>query len=95
MNAPPVVSKHVEDTQNDDKEGGRPLCLEANGNHDTSGKTNNGDKETHKGPFSLNNEAEEKEDEKNATSKEEAVSRSVTHSHSSNIRRTISCGRSR
>jgi len=38
--APPVVRENIEDAQNNDKERGRPLGLEANRNHGASDKTN-------------------------------------------------------
>jgi hypothetical protein len=34
--APPIIREHVEDAQNDNKEGCRPLGLETNGYHTTS-----------------------------------------------------------
>jgi hypothetical protein len=72
VNAPPVVCKDVEDTENDDKEPGGPLGLEANGDHDTGGETEDGDNHSHEGPLTLDNESEEEEDEEHTTGQEEA-----------------------
>ena len=75
MDAPPVVREHVEDTQNDNKECGGPLCLEANGYHGASGETEDGYEESSNAPTPLEDESEEKEDEEDTTSKEEAEQR--------------------
>ena len=67
MDTPPVVSKDVEDAENQDEEGGRPLGLEPNGDHSTSAEAKDGNENTHEGPLALKDEAEEEEDEKHAT----------------------------
>ena len=73
MHGPPVVGKYIEDTQDNDEECSGPLGLEADGNHDASGKTNDRDKDTDDVPFALKNEAKEEENEKNTTGKKEAM----------------------
>lgn len=71
MNSPPIVGENVENAQHHNKECGRPLGLETNGNHDTSGKTNDRNKNAHEAPFALKNEAKEKEDQEDSAGKEE------------------------
>ena len=61
VHAPPVVDEDVEYTQNNDQEGGRPFCLEANCYHGARGKTNEGYDEASYAPFALNHVPEEKE----------------------------------
>ena len=73
MHGPPVVGKYIEDTQDNDEECSWPLGLEADGNHDASGETNDRDKDTDDVPFALKNEAKEEENEKNTTGKKEAM----------------------
>lgn len=56
---PPVVGEDVECAQNKDEEGGGPLCFETDGDHDTGGETENGNKDTGDAPFALNDESKE------------------------------------
>jgi len=46
LHAPPIIREHVEDAQNNDKEGCRPLGLETNGYHNTGNKTHDGYQQT-------------------------------------------------
>lgn len=69
MYAPPIVGKHVEDTQHDDQKGGRPLGFKADGNHGACGEAKESEEYTSYAPFSLKNEAQEQEDEQNASGK--------------------------
>jgi hypothetical protein len=39
MQAPPIVRKDIEHTQNNNEEGGGPLGLEAEGDHDARSET--------------------------------------------------------
>lgn len=71
MNTPPVVCKYIEDAKNENKECCRPFGFKSNGNHYASSEANNWNKNTHNSPFSLNNEAKEKENKKHTTRKEE------------------------
>ena len=71
MHVPPVVCKYIEDAQYNDEESRGPLRLEPDGDHDTSSKTNNGYKHASDTPFTLEDEAKEKENQKNASCKEE------------------------
>ena len=72
MDAPPVVSKDVEDAENEDEEGGRPLGLEANSDHSASAETKDRDENTHEAPLALEDEAKEQEDEEHTTGQKEA-----------------------
>jgi hypothetical protein len=72
VNAPPVVCKDVEDTENEHKETGRPLGLEPNRDHDTGSETKDGDNHSHEGPLTLDDESEEEEDQEHTTGQEEA-----------------------
>lgn len=95
MNSPPIVGENVENAQHHNKECGRPLGLETNGNHDTSGKTNDRNKNAHEAPFALKNEAKEKEDQEDSAGKEEAKTHCEPYDFWENKNmRTISCGRS-
>ena len=73
MQAPPVVGKDVEYAEHDDKEGGGPLGLEAEGDHDARSETKHGKEESSKAPRTLDNESEEEENKKDTTRKKEAV----------------------
>ena len=72
MQAPPIVRKDIEYTQNNDEEGGGPLGLEAEGDHDTRSETEDGKEYSSKAPSALDNESKEKEDKKNTASKKKA-----------------------
>lgn len=63
VNRPPVVGKHIEDTEDDHEECGGPLGLEANSYHHAGSKANNGHENTHDAPFTLDHEAQEEENE--------------------------------
>jgi hypothetical protein len=76
VNGPPVVGPNIEKTQDDNKEGSRPLGFEANGNHNASGEPNKRNKDTEQAPFTLNDEAKEKEDKQDTPCEEEAVRKS-------------------
>ena len=73
MHAPPVVGEHVEDAEHQDEECGRPFSLEADSDHDACGETDDGDEDTTQVPFTLDNEAEEEEDEEHTAGKKETV----------------------
>ena len=73
MNAPPVVGKHVEHTQDEDEEGSRPFSLETDGDHTTCAQADDRHKHSPETPLSLNDESQKEEDEQNATGKEEAA----------------------
>lgn len=65
MDGPPVVDEDVEDTEDENKECGRPLGLETNGNHRACCETNQGDEDTDKAPFATEGETNEEEDKQN------------------------------
>lgn len=67
-NSPPVVSEDIEDAEDNNKKYGRPFGFETNGNHNTCTKTNDRHEDTGDGPCSLDNEAEEEENEEDTTS---------------------------
>jgi hypothetical protein len=77
MNSPPIIGEDVENAQHHNQECGRPLGLEADGNHNTSSKTNEGDEDPDKAPFSLENESKEEENKEYSTCKKEANLRLV------------------
>ena len=68
VHAPPVVDEHVEDTQGQDEENGRPFGLEANGDHTACCETDDGNEGTRPAPFSPDHETDEKEDQENPSS---------------------------
>jgi len=72
MNAPPVVDKYVEHAQDENEESGRPLGLEADGNHATCTQTDDRHEYSPDAPLSSEHESQEKEDEQDPTGKEEA-----------------------
>lgn len=59
MQAPPVVHKHVGHAQHGDQQAGAPLGLETDGDHDTSGETEEGDDGSEEGEFALEGEPDE------------------------------------
>jgi hypothetical protein len=71
--APPVVCEHVKYAQNDDKEDSRPLGFEADGYHAASSETEERDEYSCNAPSTLEDKAEEQEDEEDTTGKQEAV----------------------
>ena len=79
MNAPPVVDEDIESTQDQDKEGRRPLRLETNGNHRAGGETNERDEGASNAPFATEGKADEEEDEKDTAGKQEADTPSVSN----------------
>lgn len=72
VHRPPVVDGNIEDGEEDDKEGCRPLGFEAHGDHDASDEPDERHQCAPNAPFSLDDEAEEEKDEENAAGKEEA-----------------------
>lgn len=72
MYTPPVVCEYIEHTQYKNQEGGWPLGLETNGNHDTCSETDNANKHANEGPFTLKNKAQEEENKEDTACKEEA-----------------------
>jgi len=63
MYAPPVICKHVEDTENDNEEDSGPLGFEADGYHTASSKTKKRNEHPGDTPFSLEDESKEQENE--------------------------------
>jgi hypothetical protein len=72
VNRPPVVRKDVENAENQDEECCRPLGFEANGNHYACCHTQNGNDNTCNAPVALQDETQEKENEQDASSEQEA-----------------------
>jgi len=68
---PPVVGESIENTENDNEEGCGPFGFETDGHHGAGGKSEDGDEQPGNGPFTLNDESEEEEDEKDTTRQEE------------------------
>lgn len=66
VDRPEVVREDVEDAEDEHEERRGPLGFEAYRNHDARSKTNDGDEDSRDGPFALQDEADEKEYEKNA-----------------------------
>lgn len=66
--SPEVVDQEVEDAENDDQHDGAELGLETNNNHDASDETNERDNDSPKRPLAAPDEADEQEDQENATS---------------------------
>jgi len=71
VHTPPVVREHIKHAQYKNEESRRPLSLEANRHHPTGGESNDRYEYPSESPFTLNYEAQEKEDEKHATCKKE------------------------
>lgn len=71
--APPVVDEHVEYGEQDDEERGRPLGLEADGDHPARDEAEDGDEHAGDGPFALDDEPDEKEDEEDSSDELEAT----------------------
>lgn len=61
-------STHVEDAQEEHQERRTPPCLEAYGDHSASGQTKDRDDDPDDGPFTIEHEAEEEEDEQYSSS---------------------------
>ena len=72
VNTPEVVDEHVEDAEQPDEEAGAVLCLEADGNHDARAEADDGDEHAGERPVALKDEADEEEDEQDATRELEA-----------------------
>jgi hypothetical protein len=72
VDAPPIVYGNVEDTESEDKEWCWPLGLEANGNHDACNKANQREEGAPDAPCTLEDKAEEKENEEDAAREQEA-----------------------
>ena len=72
VDAPPVVDKHIEDTEEGDEETSAPLCLEPNGDHDASTETDDRDEDSSERPASLEDESDEEEDEEDSAGELEA-----------------------
>ena len=77
MHAPPRIREHVEDAKHNNEECAGPFGFEADGDEGAGCETEDGDEEAGDGPLALDNEAEEKEDEEDATGKEEAGANEV------------------
>jgi len=75
VHGPPVVDKDVEDREEDDEEGRRPLGLEADGNHDARSEADHGHEHTRDGPLALDDETNEQEDEEHTSRELEAGKR--------------------
>lgn len=73
VHRPEVVRDDVEDAEDKDEEGGGPLGLEADGNHDARDEADDRDEHAPDAPFSLDDEAQEEEDQENAACEEEAA----------------------
>ena len=72
VHSPEVVDDDIEDAENQHEKGCRPLGLEADGNHDAGGKTNNGDEKPCNAPLSTEDETDEQEDEEDTSREQEA-----------------------
>ena len=72
VDAPPVVYEDVETTKYEHKEGRRPLRLKTNSDHSACGNANQGNEYADKAPLSTEHKADEEEDQKNASRKQEA-----------------------
>ena len=77
MHSPPVICKYIEDTQDNDKECGRPLGFETDGDHRACTHSNQGNNDTNNAPLSLQNETEEKKNEQDASSEQEAKKKKI------------------
>ena len=71
----PVVHENVCHAQTSDQETSRPLCLEADGDHDTGAQPDEGDQKTENAELSLEDESDEQEDEKDTACQLEAEAR--------------------
>ena len=72
VDTPPVVGKYVENAEDNYEERRGPFRLEADSNHNAGRETKYGHKDTGNAPVPLENETDEKENEENTTSKQEA-----------------------
>jgi len=75
VDTPPVIYSDVENTESEDEECCGPFGLEANGNHNTCNKAEQRQERASDTPFSLEDKAEEKEDEEDTASEKEAEGR--------------------
>jgi hypothetical protein len=62
----PVVDEDVRNTQTSYQETSRPLCLEADSDHNTGAETDEGDDKTEDAELTLEDESDEQEDEENS-----------------------------
>lgn len=67
MQGPEVVDQKVEDAENDDEHDGAELGLETNDDHDAGDKSEQADADPPEVPVAAENEADEEEDEQDAT----------------------------
>ena len=72
MDAPPVIREHVENAQDEDEEGGRPLGFEPDGNHTACAQSDDRHKYSPDAPLPLDHESQKEEDEQDPAGKEEA-----------------------
>jgi hypothetical protein len=70
----PVVHKYVCDTQSSNQETSRPLCLEPDGDHDTSTEAEERDQKSEDAKLTLEHESDEEEDQEDSSSQLEATS---------------------
>ena len=75
INAPPIIDKDIEGTEDNHEECRRPFGLETDGNHSASGKTNQRDKCSRNAPLSPKHKSDEEEDEQNTSCEQEADGR--------------------
>ena len=68
---PEVVRDDIEYAEDEDEECRGPLGLEADSDHDARCESDDGDEHPSDAPLSLDNEAQEKEDEQDATGEKE------------------------
>lgn len=64
-----TANTHVEYTEQQNQEASAPASLEANSDHDARAKAENGNDDSCDAPVTLDDEADEEEDEQNATGK--------------------------
>lgn len=76
MNAPPVISEHVEHAQDQHQERRRPLCFEPDGNHPASTQPDDRHQHPPDAPLPLDDESQKEEDEQYATGEQEAANQS-------------------
>jgi len=69
VNAPPIIGKYVEDGQQYNQEGCGPLGLETNSDHDAGGEAEQRHEDTTDAPRTLEDKANEEEDQEDTASK--------------------------
>ena len=67
VDTPPVVDEHVEDAEHDDEERGGPLRLETDCYHDARREANDRHEDTRDAPSTTKDEANEEENEQDAS----------------------------